>query len=141
MLPLRRAAALLILVFAAIGTASVISAVTAGNTVPPSRLGIAQSVVTSSQLAPSECRIFRLMSTLIAAPAGATQATGLGVLVLGGPGTQQITGTNHNDCIFGGSGGDTIDGGKGADACLSYGPATFINCEFTYVLQPGSLAY
>lgn len=87
------------------------SALTASNTVPPSRAGQDSRPITPNEVKPAACAGLDL-STIV------TNGTNANDLVLGSPGNDNLTGRKGSDCIVGGPGTDKIDGGKDYDVCL-----------------------
>jgi len=108
--------------------ASVITAVAAANTVPPSRLTDQSTPIAANDLKPSACTAINL--TAIVTGSGTIKGTNANELILGGPNADTIDGKAGTDCILGGGGDDNITGGGGADVCIG-GPGTdnFKNCE------------
>ncbi|MDQ3940047.1 MAG: hypothetical protein M3238_01715 [Actinomycetota bacterium] len=111
-----------------LGTITLVSALTASNTVPQSRLGNPSDPVTADKLKPSQCSVLTLSG--VVAGSGTFAASNANDLVLAGPGADRPDGRGGNDCILGGGGNDTITGGTGTDICLG-GPGSdsFSGCE------------
>ena len=108
--------------------ATVVTAVTATNTVPPTRAGEDRRAIELGSLAPSECESIVL----------GNKVTGSGVLagsagndwIIGSDGIDTIEALGGDDCIQGRGGNDIIDGGPGSDVCLGGGGNdTFVACE------------
>ena len=114
---------LIVLVFA-----SVLSALTASNSVPSARAGNPSDPVTAEKLKPSACG-----ATVLTGPvtgSGTFNATNGNDLVLASTGVDRPDGRNGNDCILGGDGNDAITGGGGTDVCIGQGGSdTFSGCE------------
>ncbi|MBU4457044.1 MAG: hypothetical protein KKA65_06095 [Nanoarchaeota archaeon] len=108
--------------------ASVITAVAAANTVPPSRLTNQSRPITANDLKPPQCAALNL--TAIVVGNGVFSGTNANELILGGPNADTIDGRAGKDCILGGGGDDYIDGGAHTDVCIG-GPGndTFFRCE------------
>ncbi len=107
---------------------SVVTALTATNTVPPTRIGRTTLPIGLNDLKPSACG--GILVTGLVTGAGVITGTDGNDLILGSPGADTIDGLGGNDCILGGGGDDSITGGEGSDICLG-GPGadTFIACE------------
>jgi Ca2+-binding RTX toxin-like protein len=104
---------------------SAIYALTAANSVPESGADLATQSVTANDLKPSACSGLDLSN--IAADGNGTTANDL---VLGGSGSDSLSGSDGNDCLVAGSGDDSLDGGEGTDVCIGGdGSDTFSNCE------------
>ena len=91
-------------------------ALTAGNSVPSSRIGerlIAQNV---NAVKPTQCSGLALAG--IVSGALLVNGTDANELVLGGIGLDTIDGGAGDDCIMGGALGDTLVGGLGNDVCI-----------------------
>ena len=108
--------------------ASVITAVAAANTVPPSRLTDQSTPIAANDLKPSACTAINL--TAIVTGSGKFKGTNANELILGGPNADTINGKGGTDCILGGGGDDNITGSGDADVCIG-GPGTdtFKQCE------------
>jgi Ca2+-binding RTX toxin-like protein len=113
---------------------SSLTAMTAGNTVPSTKLGQQISAINANALKPASCSALSLVNIVICPAAGGTcTGTSKNDLILGSANADTITGKGGNDCILGGGGNDTINGNGGAgDVCIG-GPGTdtFSNCETT----------
>ena len=114
---------LLVLMFA-----SLLSALTASNTVPLTRAGNPSDPVTAQKLKPSQCGPLTLSGTVTGT--GTFNGTAGNDLVLAGPAADRPDGRGGNDCLLGGGGNDQITGGTGTDVCIG-GPGsdTFSGCE------------
>lgn len=108
---------------------SVVTAIAATNTVPPTRLDNEIKSITSNDLKPSSCVSLDLRN--IISGSGTITGTSGNDLILGSPGDDTISGLGGDDCILGGNGNDTISGGDGNDICNGGGSAgdTFTACE------------
>jgi len=108
---------------------SVVTAIAATNTVPPTRLGNQTRSISSNDIKPSSCASLDLRN--IVSGSGAITGTDGNDLILGSPGNDIIHGLGGNDCILSGGGNDTIDGGDGNDICNGGGSPgdIFISCE------------
>jgi Ca2+-binding RTX toxin-like protein len=111
---------------------SVVSAVAAGNTVPPTRLSDTSRAIGVNDLKPPECAAINLVNIVVCPAAGGTcTGTSKSDLILGSANADTITGKGGNDCILGGGGDDSLNGNGGTgDVCIG-GPGndTFTNCE------------
>lgn len=117
-----------ILLFALILT-GVLSAFSAANMVPDTRLGQQIQAVTANALKPAECSALNLTSIVICT-GGVCNGSNANELMLGTAGPDDIKGKNGDDCIVGGGGDDDITGDNGIDVCIG-GPGndTFRKCE------------
>jgi Ca2+-binding RTX toxin-like protein len=108
---------------------SVVTAIAATNTVPPTRLGNQTKSITSNDVKPASCASLDLRN--IVSGSGVITGTAGNDLILGSPGNDIINGMGGDDCIIGGSGNDIIDGGDGNDICNGGGSPgdIFRNCE------------
>lgn len=124
----------------------VVTAVTAANTVPASRLGSHTATIDANALKPPECAGINLTARVTGSGAmvgtaanelilGSTGIDSIGArsgadCVIGGDANDVVQGEGGNDVLFGGPGADTLDGGAGTDVCYG-GPDldTFISCE------------
>lgn len=107
--------------------ASVITAVAAANTVPPSRLTDQSRPITAYDLLPPQCAALDLTNIVVGS--GNFKGTNANDLILGGPDDDTIDGRPGDDCILGGGGDDFMTGSEGADVCIG-GPGDdkFSNC-------------
>ena len=108
------------------GALPIQGALSAGNTVSPSRAGRYQVAITANTLKPASCAGITL-TTVVAGVSGTSGAD----LLLGSAAANSMTGAGGNDCILGGGGNDTIDCGAGTDVAIG-GPGTDTfnaNCE------------
>lgn len=96
--------------------ASVITAVAAANTVPPSRLTDQSRPITANDLKPPECAALNLTNIVVGS--GNFEGTFGNDLILGSPNSDDIRGRFGDDCILGGGGDDTIVGDQGTDVCI-----------------------
>src|SRR4051812_37697235 len=92
---------------------SLVSAFTAANTVPTSRVGNPTESATAEKLKPSSCSGITLTTIIVGLTGGAGND-----LVLGTSAGESLDGGTGNDCILGGAGNDTIDGNQGTDVCI-----------------------
>lgn len=108
---------------------SVVTAIAATNTVPPTRLDNETKSITSNDLKPSSCASLDLRN--IISGSGTITGTSGNDLILGSSGDDTISGLGGDDCILGGNGNDTISGGDGNDICNGGGSAgdAFDTCE------------
>ena len=110
--------------------ANLISALTAANTVPSTRLGnLPADAIDVNKLKPNDCDGITL--TGITTGSGSISATNDDDLILGSPDADSLNARNGDDCLLGGAGNDSLNGGVGRDVCLG-GPGddTFTNaCE------------
>jgi len=101
--------------------ANIVSAVTATNTVAPSKAGNPTDATTANKLKPAQCAALTL--TTIVRGSGDFEGGGASELILGSSGTDKIRGRSGNDCILGGAGNDELRGDDGTDICIG-GPGT-----------------
>ncbi len=114
---------LIVLVFA-----SLLSALTASNSIPSSRAGNPSDPVTAEKLKPSQCDALVLSATVTGS--GTFTATGANELVLASANADRPDARGGNDCILGGAGNDDLTGGAGTDVCLGQGGNDdFTGCE------------
>ena len=108
---------------------SVITAIAATNTIPPTRLGNQTRSISSNDLRPASCASLDLRN--IISGSGSITGTNGNDLILGSPGDDVIHGLGGDDCILGGGGNDTISGGDGTDVCNGGGNPgdSFDACE------------
>jgi len=107
-----------------------LSATTASNTVPNTKLGTTAQVTGVTELRPYVCSVLAV-TTLVTGAGNTLNGTNGSDLILARSSTRTINGKNGNDCIVGGSSARTIDGGSGNDVCIGPQSATFKNCETT----------
>jgi Ca2+-binding RTX toxin-like protein len=109
---------------------SLVSVLTAANTVPPTKFLDSTIAITADALKPTDCAAITLNNMVTGS--GAISGTGQDDLILGSPGVDTIAAHPGNDCILGGGGDDSIDGDAGTDVCIG-GPGTdtFAQCETT----------
>jgi len=96
--------------------ASVITAVAAANTVPPSRLTDQSRPITANDLKPPECAALNLREIVVGS--GDIKGTGKNELILGSSGPDTIRSLPGDDCILGGGGDDHLSGDKDTDVCI-----------------------
>jgi hemolysin type calcium-binding protein len=110
--------------------ASVVSAVAASNTVPPSRLADRRSAIDLNSFKPAACSALTLTRIVVCSGTGNCNGTAGNDLILGSANADTIKGTGGSDCILGGGGDDDISGSGGGDVCIG-GPGTdtFKQCE------------
>ena len=110
--------------------ANVLSALTAANTVPPTRLGnLPADAISVTDLRPNQCDAIAV--TAIRMGSGTFGATNGADLVLGSEVVDNISAGGGNDCLVAGAGNDSMNGGNGTDVCIG-GPGTDTfnnNCE------------
>ena len=109
---------------------NLLSALTAANTVPTTRLGnLPADAITVTKLKPNQCDTITV--TVIRTGTGTFSGTTSAELMLGSAAVDSISAANGNDCLVGGAGNDTLNGGGGTDVCLGgLGTDTFNNsCE------------
>src|SRR5687767_5195426 len=96
---------------------SVASALTATNTVPPTRLGQQISAVSADTLKPTQCAALSL-TAIIVCSGGNCDGTDADELILGSLSNDDIRGGKGDDCILAGGGDDAIRGEQGTDVCI-----------------------
>ena len=108
---------------------SVITAIAAANTIPPTRLDSQTKLITSNDVKPPSCASLDLRN--IVSGSGTITGTNGNDLILGSAGDDTISGLGGDDCILGGDGNDRISGGDGNDICNGGGSAgdSFDTCE------------
>lgn len=112
---LRFAAFGLILLF----LASLITAMAASNTVPPTRLGQVNIPINANALKPPECAALNLTNIVVCPSTGGTcNGTDANDLILGSAFADNISGGKGDDCILGGGGDDFLKGDQGNDVCI-----------------------
>jgi Ca2+-binding RTX toxin-like protein len=97
-------------------TASLITALTATNSVPATRADHNLLSIGPNDLKPAECA--GITVTTLLPGSGTFSGTGASELVLGGSGADTITAGGGDDCILGGGGNDSIRGESGTDVCI-----------------------
>jgi Ca2+-binding RTX toxin-like protein len=109
---------------------SVISATTAANTIPPSRLDQYTNGIDANALKPTQCSALNLIEIVECTGLGTCNGTNARELIIGSPIGETIRGRGGRDCIIGGDGDDNLVGNGGNDVCIG-GPGTdtFTNCE------------
>ncbi len=107
---------------------SVVTAIAATNTVPPTRLDHYSVSVGLNDISPVSCAGISLANLVTGS--GVITGTSGNDLILASPAADAIDGLGGDDCILGGGGDDIITGGDGADICLG-GPEndSFTTCE------------
>lgn len=98
---------------------STLTAVSAANTIPSTRLDAAASSVSVNDLKPSTCA--GLFLTNLITGTGTLTGTEGNDLLLASSSADVIDGLGGDDCIVGGGGSDTCNGGDGTDV--------FVACE------------
>lgn len=98
---------------------STLTAVSAANTIPSTRLDAAASSVSVNDLKPSAC--VGLFLTNLITGTGTVTGTEGNDLILASSSADVIDGLGGDDCIVGGGGSDTCNGGDGTDI--------FVACE------------
>jgi Ca2+-binding RTX toxin-like protein len=113
----------------AIALLSLVSALTAANSVPTTHAGISSSSIGPQDLKPAACASLTLANLVTGS--GVINGTNAADLVLGSSGIDTVLAGNGNDCVVGGGGADIINGGAGTDVCVgSAGIDVFdISCE------------
>lgn len=107
---------------------NVVSAFTASNAVPSTRVGEATEGITVAKIAPSQCSSLGL--TTLVNGSGNFAGSGSAELLLGSANADSISAGGGNDCLVGGGANDTLNGGPASDVCIG-GPGTdtFSGCE------------
>lgn len=102
------------------------AALSAGNTVPGSRVTRYQVAITASALDPAQCN--GITPTVVRVGVTGTSSA---ELLLGTAAADTMSAAGGNDCVLGGGGNDSINCGAGTDVALG-GPGTDTfnrNCE------------
>ena len=107
------------------------SALSAGNSVPVTRLSDQAYNISIIDLAPPECAGLNLANIIYAS--GFTIGTNAGDLMLGSPSGEVIFGGRGEDCIVGGGGNDILLGDRATDVCIG-GPG---NDSFRFLFWGG----
>ena len=109
---------------------SLVSVLTAANTVPSTRSLDSTRPITADDLKPTDCAAITLNRMVTGS--GAISGTGQDDLILGSPGVDTIAAHPGTDCLLGGGGDDSLDGDQQTDVCIG-GPGTdtFAQCETT----------
>jgi Ca2+-binding RTX toxin-like protein len=102
-------------------TASLITALTATNSVPATRADHNLLSIGPNDLKPSDCA--GITVTTLLTDSGTFSGTAASDLILGGSGADTITAGGGDDCILGGGGNDSIQGQSGTDVCIG-GPGS-----------------
>jgi Ca2+-binding RTX toxin-like protein len=124
----KRIALLTIIILLTVILISITSALSAGNTVPATRLSDQGFATTISDLAPPECAGLDL-TNIVVVTGWLTSGTDAGDLILGRNTGDVIFGGLGEDCIVSGGGNDSLYGSEGTnDVCIG-GPGndTFPN--------------
>jgi len=108
---------------------SMMSAMAAANTVPPSGLADIRRSITPDDLKPPQCAAIHVTNLIVGT--GVFTGTAGNDLILGGPGADTIYGGSGDDCILGGGGDDQLYGGAGTDVCIGGGGSDILDpsCE------------
>lgn len=101
------------LVLAALILVSTVSALTAANIVPSTRMTEQIFAVTANLIKPQQCAGLNLTNIVIAA-----NGSNANDLILGGSANETLMGKNGDDCILGAGGNDTLKGDKGNDILI-----------------------
>lgn len=120
-----------LVLFAAMGllvVVSIISADTASNSVPPTRLGQADRAIGPNDLKPTACAALTL-TRLVVGGAGTVSGNNSAELIVGSALTTRINGSGGADCLVGNAGITRIDGGSGSDVCIGWAATTITTCE------------
>jgi Ca2+-binding RTX toxin-like protein len=106
--------------------ANVVSAVTATNTVAPSKAGNPTDATTANKLKPAECASLNLTSVVT----GSGDFEGSSnELILGSSGSDKIRARGGSNCILGGAGNDELRGDGSNNVCIG-GPGTdALDCQ------------
>lgn len=118
---IRRTGRFGVLALVGVLSASLITALTATNSVPATRADHNLLSIGPNDLKPPDCA--GITVTTLLTGSGTFSGTGASELVLGGSGADTITAGGGNDCILGGGGDDSIQGQLGTDVCIG-GPGT-----------------
>jgi len=108
---------------------TVVTALTATNTVPATNLGQTTQPITANALKPAACAGISLSAVVVGT--GTFSGVSASELILGGAGVDTIRGGAGSDCILAGGGNDSLRGDSGTDVCIG-GPGTdtfFASCE------------
>lgn len=100
---------------------TVVTALTATNTVPATSLGKTTQPITANDLKPAACAGISLSAVVVGS--GTFNGTGASELILGSAGVDTIRGQGGSDCILAGGGNDSLRGDGGTDVCIG-GPGT-----------------
>ncbi len=125
-----------LLLMAAMGlltAVGLLSADTASNRVPPTRLGQLTFAIGPNDLKPAACAGITVTTMIIGTGAAILNGTNASNLLIGVPGTLRINARQGNDCVVGNSGLLAINGGTGTDVCIGWATTTFAQCEVTVV--------
>lgn len=103
---------------------SAVSALTAGNIIPSSRLDEYTSSITANTLKPVECSAIVLTSILYCPVGGGNcDGTDANELIIGTTADDDIRSGKGDDCILSGDGNDNLRGEQDIDVCIG-GPGT-----------------
>ena len=115
---------LALILFLALITASVMTALATANTVPVTHLLDQSSAIAISELAPPECDSIRsTLESVVECTSIVCNTSNANELILGTSLGETIDGKNGEDCIVGGGGDDTLYGDNGDDVLVG-GPGT-----------------
>lgn len=102
-----------VLLLAAAVAALAVTALTAGNVVPVTRLDAYAATVDANALKPAACAALSLDGVQLGGG-----GSGGSALILGTAGDDRLTGGSGDDCIVGGAGNDVLRGNSGVDVCI-----------------------
>lgn len=108
-----------------------VSADTASNTIPPSRLGESVHQIGPNDLKPIACAGITVTNMITGTGSAILNGTNAANLILGVPGTTAINARQGNDCVVGNAAVLVINGGAGTDVCIGGASTTFAQCETT----------
>ena len=113
---------------ALVAGATLLTALTAANTVPATNLGRTTQPITANDLKPAACAGLNLAAVVVGS--GTFSGGNSSELIIGSAGVDRIRGRQGDDCILAGAGDDSLDGDQGTDVCIG-GPGTdtFLQCE------------
>lgn len=111
----------------------ILSANTASNSVPPTRLGQLTFAIGPNDLKPTACAGITVTTMIIGTGAAIMNGTNANNLLIGVPGTLTINARQGDDCVVGNTGVWAINGGAGTDVCIGWATTTFAQCEVTVV--------
>src|SRR5687768_4990805 len=117
---IRRTGRIGVLALVGVLSASLITALTATNSVPATRADHNLQSIGATDLKPAACS--GITVTTLLTGSGTFSGTEASELVLGGSGADTITAGGGNDCILGGGGNDSIRGESGTDDVCIGGP-------------------
>lgn len=122
---------LLLLAMGLLAVVGIVSADTASNTVPPSRLGESTHAIGPNDLKPAACAGITVTNMMVGTGSAILNGTNASNLLIGVPGTLTINARQGNDCVAGNSAVLVINGGAGTDVCIGGASTTFAQCEVT----------